>query len=176
MAAAVDQQPVRPVPWWLVLIEGILAIALGGFLLVQPASTFTVIVQVIAIYWLVSGIFRIIGIFMDSSQWGWKLVTGIIGILAGLVLLGQGLTAALLFGFSVTWVMGFLGVVYGVLAIIQFFQGAGWFSIVLGVLSIVFGLILLFNTVLAALALPWVIGIILIVEGIFAVVAAFQLR
>ena len=88
MTAAVDQ-PVKQVPWWLVLIEGILAIVLGAFLLFQPGSTWVIIVQVIAIYWLISGIFKIVSIFFDSSMWGWKLFAGIIGILAGIVLLGE---------------------------------------------------------------------------------------
>ena len=176
MTAAVDQPPAKPVPWWLVLVEGILAIVLGGFLLAQPAKTFTVMVQVIAIHWLIAGIWKIITIFMDSSNWGWKLFAGIVGILAGLVLLGEGFLGAFLFGFSVVWVMGFLGIVYGIIGVIQFFQGAGWGALIIGVFSVIFGLILLFNTALAAISLPWVIGIFLIVEGIFAIFAAFKLR
>ena len=176
MTAAVNQQPVKPVPWWLVLIEGILSIALGAFLLIRPGSTFAVIVQVIAIYWLISGIFKIVSIFFDSSGWGWKLFIGIIGILAGFVLLGEPIISAFLFGFSVIWVMGFFGIVYGIMGIIQFFQGDGWWSLVLGVVSIIFGILLLGNTALAALTLPWVFGIFLIFGGMMAIIAAFQMR
>jgi len=176
MTAAVDQPPVRGVPWWLVLVEGILAVVLGVFLIMQPAKTFAIMVQVLAIYWLIDGIFKIVSIFLDSHQWGWKLFAGVIGILAGLVLLGQPIFSAVLFGLTVTWVMGFFGIVYGIIGIIQFFQGAGWVSIVLGVLSIIFGIILLMNTALAALSLPWVIAIFLIAGGIMAIIAAFQLR
>lgn len=176
MTAAVSQQPVKPVPWWLVLLEGILSVALGAFLLIRPGMTFTVIVQVIAIYWLISGIIRIVSIFFDSSGWGWKLFFGVIGILAGFVLLGEPIVSALLFGVSVIWVMGFFGIVYGIMGIIQFFQGAGWWSLVLGVLSIIFGVLLLGNTVLGALMLPWVFGIFLIAGGIMGIIAAFQNR
>lgn len=176
MTAAVDQPPVRQIPWWLVLVEGILAIALGAFLLVRPGVTFAVIVQVIAIYWLISGIFQIVGIFVDSSMWGWKLFAGIIGILAGLVLLGEPIFNAILFGLAVTWVMGFFGIVYGIIGIIQSFRGAGWGALIIGVLSIIFGILILSNTLLAALSLPWVFGILLIVEGILAIIAAFRVR
>ena len=176
MTAAVNQPPARAVPWWLVLVEGILSLALGAFLLVRPGSTFVIIVQVIAIYWLISGIFKIISIFFDSSGWGWKLFMGVIGILAGFVLLGEPIISAFLFGFSVIWVMGFFGIVYGIMGIIQFFQGRGWWSLVLGVLSIIFGVMLLGNTAIAALMLPWIFGIFLIFGGIMAIIAAFQMR
>jgi uncharacterized membrane protein HdeD (DUF308 family) len=72
--------------------------------------------------------------------------------------------------------MGFFGIVYGIIGIIQSFQGGGWWSLILGVVSIILGLILLFNTALAALALPWVFGIFLIFAGIMAIISAFQLR
>ena len=177
MTAAVDQSPAREVPWWLVLLEGILAIILGGLLLANPAHTFGVIVQVIAIYWLIGGIFKIISIFLDHTMWGWKLFAGIIGILAGMVLLSSSWwQSALMFGVTITWVIGFFGIVYGVIGLIQAFQGAGWGAGILGVLSIIFGLILVMNPVGGALALPWVIGIFLIVGGIAAIFAAFQLR
>lgn len=176
MAVAVEQRPANPVPWWLVLLEGILAVILGGFLLVRPGITFTLIVQVIAIYWLIDGIFRIISIFMDSTQWGWKLFTGVIGILAGLVLFGEGFLGAVLFGTSVIWIMGFLGIVYGILGIFQSFSGAGWGSLILGILSIIVGVILLGNTLIAAAMLPWVLAGFLIAGGILAIISAFQLR
>jgi uncharacterized membrane protein HdeD (DUF308 family) len=177
MAVAVNQTSTGKIPWWLVLIEGILAVLLGALLLVRPGVTFAVIVQVIAIYWLIAGIFRIVSIFVDQSMWGWKLFAGILGIVAGLVLLGGEVWySAVLFGVTVTWVIGFFGIVYGVIGLFQAFQGAGWGAAILGVLSIIFGLVLLTNTVIAALALPWVIGVILIVDGIFAIFAAFQFR
>lgn len=176
MTAAVGQQPARSVPWWLVLLEGILFLILGAFLLIRPGITFAVMVQVIAIYWLIAGVVNIVSIFFDSSGWGWKLFIGIVGILAGLVLFGEPILNAVLFGMAITWVMGFFGIVYGIMAIINFFQGAGWVSLVLGILSIIFGLILLFNTFVAALALPWVFAIFLIFGGVSAIVAAFQMR
>jgi len=175
MAAAVDQ-PVKPIPWWLVLVQGILAILLGAFFLMRPVQTSVIFVQVVAIFWLVGGVMDIIRIFMDSSGWGWKLFSGIIGIIAGLFLLGEGLLGAAMFGIAIAWVLGFLGIVYGVIYIIQFFKGAGWLSIVLGVLSIIFGIILLTNTLLTAATLPWVFGIFLIAGGIFAIIMAFKLR
>jgi uncharacterized membrane protein HdeD (DUF308 family) len=77
------------VPWWLVLLEGIAAIILGLLLLTAPQATLLVLVQLLGIYWLVKGIFQIISIFIDSSRWGWKLFAGILGIVAGIIILGH---------------------------------------------------------------------------------------
>jgi uncharacterized membrane protein HdeD (DUF308 family) len=69
-----------------------------------------------------------------------------------------------------------MGLIIGVVSLIQAFQGGGWGIGILGALSIVFGLILLFNAVIGALALPWVLGIFGIVGGIAAIFMAFRIR
>ncbi len=69
-------------PWWAILVQGIFSVIIGLLLLTNPAATTLVIVQVIGIYWLVSGVFSITGIFIDRSLWGWKLIAGLIGIFA----------------------------------------------------------------------------------------------
>ena len=39
-------------PWWVVLLEGILAIIVGLFLLYSPAATTAFLIQVLGIFWL----------------------------------------------------------------------------------------------------------------------------
>ena len=86
----VDRAEEVGVPWWLVLIEGIALIILGLLLLANPAKTSVILVQVVGLYWFVAGIFKIISIFMDSSLWGWKLVAGILGIIAAVIANSRG--------------------------------------------------------------------------------------
>ena len=163
-------------PWWLVLINGIAALILGILLLTSTGSTVFILVQFLGIYWLISGIFQIIGIFLDSTAWGWKLFAGILGILAGIVILNHPLISPLVVGTTLVIIMGVQGIIFGIAGLISAFQGAGWGAGILSALSIIFGLVLLFNPVLGAAALPWVLGIFGIVGGIFAIVAAFRLR
>jgi uncharacterized membrane protein HdeD (DUF308 family) len=169
-------QESRAVPWWAVLIQGIAALILGVLLLINPASTTVVIVQFLGIYWFIIGIIDIVRIFLDSTAWGWKLFTGIIGILAGLAIIQYPLWAAILVPTTLVWVMGFFGIVLGVIGLIQAFQGAGWGAGILGVLSILFGLVLLANPMVGALTLPFIFGILGIVGGIAAIIMAFRLR
>jgi hypothetical protein len=54
-------------PWGLVLVEGIVVALFGLNLLVAPGASLFFLVLLLGIYLLVAGIFRIIGIFLDSS-------------------------------------------------------------------------------------------------------------
>jgi uncharacterized membrane protein HdeD (DUF308 family) len=52
-------------PWWLVLLEGIVAALFGFLLLIAPGATLLFLVQVLGLYLFIAGIFRLIGIFVD---------------------------------------------------------------------------------------------------------------
>ena len=172
----VNQAETAGVPWWLVLIEGIALIVMGLLLLVSPGMTTLILVQFIGIYWLVAGIFKIISIFMDSSGWGWKLVGGILGILAGLIVLQHPLWSPLVIGNVLVIILGIQGIIVGVVGLIQAFKGAGWGSGILGVISILFGLLFLFNVWAFTFSLPWAIGLLALMGGVLAIVAAFRLK
>lgn len=164
------------VPWWLVLLEGIAAVVIGFLLLTAPAMTTLVLVQVLGIYWFVTGIFSIVSIFIDSSMWGWKLAAGILGIIAGIVVINHPLWSAVLVPTVLIIFLGIEGLVIGAINIFQAFRGGGWGIGVLGALSILFGIVLIANPLLAAVSLPLVLGILGLVLGIAAIVMAFRLR
>lgn len=166
----------KSVPWWLVLIEGIAAVIIGLLLLAKPGMTTAILVQIVGIYWFIAGILSIVGIFVDSSAWGWKLIVGILGIAAGILIIRHPLWSAVLVPVTLIIVLGIQGLIIGVVSIIRAFKGAGWGAGILGALSIIFGILLLANPLLGAISLPFVLGIFGIVGGIMAVVAAFRMR
>ncbi len=165
-------------PWWLILLEGVLAVVIGVLLFSNPVGASVFLVQVLGIYWLIKGIFMIISMFMDSTMWGWKLFSGIVGILAGFLIISNEhplLTTLLVFSVAVI-VLGIQGIIMGVVYIVAAFKGGGWGPGILGALNLVIGAILLANALIGAAALPFVLGAFLLVGGIFAIVAAFKLR
>ena len=164
------------VPWWLVLLEGIALVILGLLLLTNPAMTTLVLIQFLGIYWLIKGIFMLVSMFIDHSQWGWKLFSGILGIIAGVVILQHPLWSAILVPATLVWLLGFFGIIMGGISIFQTFKGAGWGVGILGVLSIIFGLYLLANTLISTLSLPWVVGLFAIGGGIVAIWNSFKVR
>jgi len=163
-------------PWWLVLLEGIAAVIIGLFLLTAPGATLFVLIQVLGIFWLVGGIFRIIGIFIDTSLWGWKLIGGVLGILAGIVVLQHPIWSTVLVPEIYVIILGIQGLLLGGVTLVTAFQGEGWGVGILGVLSILFGLVLLFNPWIGVAVLPLLLGAFGIVGGIAAIVAAFRMR
>ncbi|UCG25665.1 MAG: HdeD family acid-resistance protein [Chloroflexota bacterium] len=163
-------------PWWLVLLEGIALIIVGVLLLASTEKTLVILVQFIGIYWLIRGIFDIVSIFVDRTAWGWKLFMGIVGIIAGLVILQHPLWSAVLVPTVTVWILGIYGIIAGAVGIVRAFQGAGWGAGVLGAVAILIGIFFLANTLISAVALVWVTAIAAIVGGIAAVVMAFRLR
>jgi uncharacterized membrane protein HdeD (DUF308 family) len=134
------------------------------------------LIQVLGFFWLLGGIFRIVSIFIDSSSWGWKLVGGVLGVLAGILVLQHPLWSTILVPAVIVIIIGIQGLIQGVLGLILAFQGGGWGVGILGVLSIIFGLILVINPLLGAAVFPIVLGALMLVGGIVAIVGAFRLR
>ncbi len=163
-------------PWWLVLLEGIVALIFGILLLTAPGATLVVIVQITGFFWLIQGIFQIVGIFVDSSMWGWKLFAGVLGVIAGILVLQHPLWSAVLVPSIIVIILGIQGIIFGVVGLVIGFRGGGWGVGILGVLSIIFGILLLFNPVLGTAALVLVLGVFAVIGGIASIVMAFQMR
>ncbi len=164
------------VPWWLVLIEGISLLILGLLLLASPGMTTLILIQFVGIYWLIAGIFKIISIFLDSSGWGWKLVGGIIGILAGIVILQHPIWSPFVVGATLIIILGVQGLIIGVIGLIQGFKGAGWGTAIMGGVSLVFGLMFLTNVWMFTFSLPWAVGILALIGGVLAIIGAFKIK
>ena len=164
------------IPWWLVLIEGIALLILGLLLLAKPAMTSVILVQVIGIYWFIAGIFRIIGIFIDSTAWGWKLFAGILGIIAGIIVVRHPLWAPVVAGSALIIILGIEGIIIGAVGIYQAIKGAGWAAGILGAVTLLIGILLLANVWLFTFSLPWAIGILSIIGGILAIILAFRVK
>ncbi len=78
------------------LLGGITSLIFGVLLLTWTGATLTVITLLIGLWWLIQGLFLILGIFQNRSQWIWKLLSGIIGVLAGILVLQHPLQSAII--------------------------------------------------------------------------------
>jgi uncharacterized membrane protein HdeD (DUF308 family) len=168
----------KQTPWWVILMGGILNIVVGILLLTAPAKTAFLLVVALGIYWIVSGIFTLVGMFVDHTAWGWKLFTGVLSILAGTVILRYPLISTLTIPSIFILLLGIQGVIVGIISLIMAFQGGGWGAGILGALSIVFGAILIanFSAPGMVVTLIWVAAIFALVGGIFQIFQAFRQR
>lgn len=90
---------------------------------------------------LVTGVMALVRVFVDRSvPWIWSLLVGIVGILAGLVVLRHPLLAALTVPTTIVIILGVQGLIMGVLDMIGGFQGGGARSFLLGIINVVIGL------------------------------------
>lgn len=163
-------------PWWVVLLQGIFAVIIGLLLVSSPGMTTLVMIQFLGIYWLIAGVFNIVGIFLDHTQWGWKLLTGLLGILVGVLVIQHPLWSTVLIPATLIVILGVVGLIFGIVGLIAAFQGGGWGPGILGVLGIILGLLLLFSPMLGAVALPLVLGVFAVIGGIAAVIQAFRMK
>lgn len=163
--------------WWVFLLQGLAGIILGFFLLTEPAATLVALTTLLGFYWLFQGVLSLVQVFVDRSiPWIWSLLTGIVGIVAGLFVLRHPLFAALTVPTLIVIILGVQGLIMGLLEIISGFKGGGIGSFILGAINLLVGLLLLSSPLAAALAVPIVFGVLLLVQGIGLIFWAFRVR
>ncbi|MBV8748946.1 MAG: HdeD family acid-resistance protein [Candidatus Eremiobacteraeota bacterium] len=166
--------------WWLLLIRGILALALGIVMPLYPGQAIVAVALVFGAYALVDGIVAIAAaVRMNHADhnWGWLLVSGILGVIVGLItFFYPGITIlwlALLFG---AWavVTGVLEIATAVRlrAVIQ----NEWLWVLFGVLSVIAGIVVFFEPAVGILAIVWTISVYAILAGIAMIGVAVRLR
>jgi uncharacterized membrane protein HdeD (DUF308 family) len=176
MTATVATYPSQGWPWWLILINGIAALITGFLLLAAPGQTTWLLIQILGFYWFLSGILSLVLIFIDHTGWGWKLASGILGILAGFYIIQHPLWSFFMVPTVLIIVLAIQGIIIGIIQLVQAFRGGGWGSGILGVISLIFGFILLASPMVVATVLPFLLGIGGIIGGIIAIVMAFRVR
>jgi uncharacterized membrane protein HdeD (DUF308 family) len=175
MTEAIRRLEATTSPWWILLLEGIAAAILGLLLVTSPQAGATLLARIIGLYILVRGILFIVGLFVDGTQWFAKLIAGIIGIIAGIFMLEHPLWVSALVPTIITWTIGGLAILLGVVSLVHFYQGSGWGDAVIGVLCILLGVPLVFQPIRGP-AVQIVLGIAALIGGIAVIVVAFRVR
>jgi uncharacterized membrane protein HdeD (DUF308 family) len=155
-------------------LGGIVALVFGLLLLTRTEGTIEVIMLLLGLWWLIMGLFNILAIFIDKSQWGWKLFGGILGVIAGLLVLNFPLAGGAIIIVFKVFILGILGMLFGIASLVAAFRGAGWGAGIFGAVSLIIGLLLMFNVVIGAKILILILAIFLILDGIVALVLGFM--
>jgi uncharacterized membrane protein HdeD (DUF308 family) len=173
IAARADQSNI----WWVFLLEGIAALIFGGLLLTDPAATLLVLAVFLGYYLLFVGVLELVRIFVDRSQpWYWSLLIGVLGIIAGIIVLNHPMLTALALPTTLVIYLGVVSLIMGVVGIIGGLSGGGFGSFLLGIASLLIGVLLLGSPMTTALAVPFVFGILLLIEGIALIIFAFRVK
>lgn len=175
---ALSSKSLNLVPWWLVLLQGILSICIGIMLITEPGISMILLARLLGLYWLIKGIFSLTAVFHPDAKAhrGWLIFTSLFGIVAGIIVLDHPMISAVLVPAVIVTLIGIVGLFIGFNELFAFFRGAGWSMGLLGVISILLGGAVLGNTVIGVAALPYVIGIVEITGGLAALIFSYELR
>lgn len=152
------------------LLGGITAFVFGIILLIRQDEALGIVALLLGLWWLIQGAFLVFSVFIDQEDMWWKLIIGLIGITAGLVVLANPIQSAEFLGSVMAVVLGILGIIGGIVSIIGGFRGGGFQAILFGVVMGLIGVLLLVYPEGSFTAFVTVIAFILMVEGLAAIV------
>ncbi len=168
--------------WWIVLLQGLIALGFGLYMLADPQSSIQLIVQIFALFIIIDGILEMIGSFLQRkyiSGWGWRLLGGGLVVIAGLVFWAyagfiSSTTIAILI-----WIVAIGLLISGLVTLFEALRGHKtnpWSAILWAAVKLFFAGLLMTQTGATATVLLWIFGAFLFLSGIFAIILAFQLR
>jgi len=163
-------------PWWLVLLWGLLTLFIGILFLTTPGMTTLILITFMGAYWLVGGLFTLGSLAVDKTNMGLKIFLSVVNILAGIIILLYPLYSAVFILSFFAIFIGFWGLFIGAVHLFQAYKTKDGGNGVLGVISMIFGIIILIYPLIAAELIPFIAGVFAIVSGIAAVIAAFQVK
>ena len=101
---------------------------------------------------------------------------GILGIIAGLLIMIYPYYSAILVPSLLFIFIGVWGLIIGFITLFHSMKGGGWGEAILGILTIIFGIVLLADPLIGAAYLPYVLGIFAVIGGVGAIISAFLIR
>ncbi|WP_414120828.1 HdeD family acid-resistance protein [Corynebacterium nuruki] len=165
------------------LWRGIVAVIAGILFLVWPFGSATVFGIFIGAWLVIDGLVTS-GLSFDlrraGAPWGWTLTDGIIGVIAGVLVILFPASFAVVSAFFILGFMA-LGLVFqGVLQLsVPAALRSGW-SVTAGIINILLGVVLgalaITNPVDNVWSLAWLAGIAALVIGIFLIWLSFKVR
>ena len=167
--------------WWVLLLNGLCAIAFGVMAFARPGLTLWALVFLFGIYALCDGLTAVLAALFGRDEsgrpWWQLLLAGIVSILVGIIAMAQpDTTAVALLTLIAVW-----AIIRGVLEIaaalmLRKLIDNEWLLGLAGTASILFGAVLIARPGQGALAMIWLIGLFALLHGALRVILAFKVR
>jgi uncharacterized membrane protein HdeD (DUF308 family) len=167
--------------WYLPLILGILFILIGIWIFMTPVASYFTLSVLFAFTFLFAGIIEVIYSISNRkylNSWGWTLVSGIIGLLFGILLLATPefslLTLGLLVGISVFF--------YSIIALGRSFELRKYkvdewgFAMIISIIGLILGILMIWNPLFGGFTIVIYTAISFITLGIFQIYLSNRLR
>lgn len=158
------------------LLGGLIAALFGIILLIRREEAIGILVVFLGLWWLIQGAFMIFSVFIDRADWGWKVLLGLLGLVAGVAVMANPIESASFLGSALAIFLGAIGVVMGVVAIVGSLRGGGFGSLVFGIVSALIGLLFIFNPIESVSLLVTIFAVLLLVDGVAGIYLAMRYR
>lgn len=170
--------------WKLIMSKAIILIIVGLVLLLFPTATLTTLIFIMGLYWMIDGIVSTYNALRSrkvNPNWGWGIFIGMIGIIAGIVVLLKPFSSTVLTTSFLMWFLGLVAVINGVSGLVAGIrikkQHTGEKSMIWGgVFSIVLGIILISSPFMSALVIIKIIGAFALFAGLITMALAFRVK
>jgi uncharacterized membrane protein HdeD (DUF308 family) len=165
--------------WWLLLLRGFLAVAVGVIAFVQPAGTLTALVIVLGAYFFVIGIVAFTAAWQvaQGDRWWALLIEGILGIVAALLIWSwpQASTEAFVYFIAAWFILsGIVQVAAGVR--LRDVIDNEWLYILGGVITVAFGVWVFRSPSQGTVATAYIFGVYFVLYGIVQLALAYKLK
>ena len=173
-----DWGPLALLSWRASFVFGLITLILGIIVAFRPSQSLNVIAVLLGIAMIVSGAYQVARAFDGrESERMWRGISGVLFILAGLVLLRHLHLSVALIGLFI----GFSWVIQGVASLAEAVASrgrrtsTGW-SVLFGAISLIAGIVVISAPISSVTALTIFMGIWLIIMGLMEMLGAFVVR
>jgi len=164
--------------WWAMLLESILLIIFGLLVFFMPGLSIATFVLLFGAFAIAVGILELVhAVTIKDGNWWVRLLGAIVAFAAGIgVFLWPDISALSLL-YVISFFFIFIGVlqVISSIELSRLFTGE-WLYFVSGTLGIIVGILLILNPMTGAIALAQTIGIFAVADGILLGVLALKLQ
>lgn len=161
--------------WWLLVLTGVLSVAAGIIILVQPGGSLAALAVIAGIYLLLDGIFELVSAFFRGTRnRGLVALLGVITAIVGVLLIRHPVA-------GVTFVAILIGlwlITVGVIRIVTSFEELEhrvWHAIA-GILEIIAGIVIVAVPGIGYVTLAILVGIGFILNGVGVAALGWGLR
>lgn len=145
-----SKHPERRAAFWITLARSVLALALGLALILHPDKSRPMLVNFIGVFWLAAGIMSLRWATSGERAQRMSVVVGIVGIVAGVLVLGRFLLIQLVGEAPIVLLLGSVVLLTGLVHVFEGFRTGtdlhrqrSWISTLLGAFEVALGLVVL---------------------------------
>jgi uncharacterized membrane protein HdeD (DUF308 family) len=171
-------------PWWLTLFRGVVILIFGIFATIWPVQTITFLVRLLGIYFFVDGIFIL---FMSITnrkhdlRWQITLARGIVGTVAGAVIIFVPFFTAATIGIVLMYILAVISLYHGVMDILKAIRARReikdeWVLVLSGIFFVALAALLFVAPYKFGEVVIRIIGIVAIVSGAGFLIFAFMTK